>query len=78
MFTLVFTKKHFIFDVFRFVALVMLWAAIRAFSNLNFVIDGWEVYKIMLYDLFNFILAGRSIAGIALVGWLQVHHTLTK
>lgn len=77
VFTLLFTKKHFIFDIVRYGILVVAWAVMGAFSNLDLIINyEMNVCEGMLYFLEFGFLMGRAYA--ALVGnvWNITHNTM--
>ena len=67
----VFTKKHFILDVVRFVVLLVLWAVIGIFSDLNQVINDTEIRELVLNYLLRCVVFGRTSAGVATVIWRQ-------
>lgn len=73
MFRVCFTKKHFILSGLQLIALILIWWYTGAFSNLNFVIDGMKVRRIMLEDLLVSILMGRAVAGVAMFFWIKLH-----
>lgn len=75
-FTSCLTKKYFILTSLRLIALVVIWWYTGAFSNLDFVINGMKVRRIMLEDSFGIIPVGRAISGVLMVTWTMANSSM--